>query len=407
VHIVHTESVKAFGGQSLRLIAEARQLTQRGHRCTIVGPAGSEFHRQAPADVSFVPFSFHSKKLKANPVNISRAWRLLRGLGPDVVHTHSSRDAWAFGAAARLLRIPIVRGRHVLKPVPPWGPSRLVYTRLADAFTVSGPSVGRALVESGVADPQEVFITGGCVNLDRFDPQGVDPSFLRRELGIPAGARVIGTACNVRTMKGVDVVLSAFDELSRVETGTPLHLVHAGSGKASFFAPHQARHPGRIHVLGFRHDIERVIGGLDVFVLGSRSHEGISQVLCQAMALGIPVVATRAGGNSDLVVPGRTGFLVEADDPLQLAAGIRSALELGGDEREALLARARQLVRDEYSLDTAVGRYIEAYEQVVSRAHGRRPRRTTLSSSRASPSRGDPGRQSRKEHPARIRGDSP
>ena len=406
MHIVHTESVKAFGGQSLRLIAETRRLAQHGHRCTIVGPAGSSFHREVPADVRFVPFRFQTRKLKANPVDVSRAWRLLRELEPDVVHTHSSRDAWTFGLAARLLGIPIVRGRHVLKPIPRWGPARLVYSQLADAFTASGPTVKRGLVEGGIARPEDVFITGGCVDFGRFDESGLDRGALRRELGIPDSARVIGAACNLRRMKGVDVLLSAFDELA--SSGLQdLHLVHAGKGRPDFFAAHRARHPGRIHVLGFRHDIERVIVGLDAFVLASRSHEGISQVLCQAMVLGVPVVATQAGGNSDLVVPGETGVLVAPEDPAGLAAGIRCALELRGAVRERLLLRARQLVREEYSIDTVADRCMEAYELVLSRSRRRVPSRPARSSSKASHSRNDGVRHSHGErHSTRTMGES-
>jgi glycosyltransferase involved in cell wall biosynthesis len=265
-----------------------------------------------------------------------------------------------------------------MRPIAAWGPSRLVYSRLADAFTVSGPTVGRALVESGVARPEDLFITGGSVDLDRFDSRRVDAGFLRRELGVPSGARLIGTACNLRRMKGVDVLLAAFDELRQsgelCQSGLEdLHLVHAGTGRPDFFAAHQARHPGRIHVLGFRSDIERVIGGLDSFVLASRSHETTSQVLCQAMALGVPVVATDAGGIRDLVVPGETGFLVPPGDPRQLAAGIRGSLELRGAEREAMLARARALVQSQYSIDTVIRRYLEAYERVLAGARGRQP----------------------------------
>jgi glycosyltransferase involved in cell wall biosynthesis len=174
-------------------------------------------------------------------------------------------------------------------------------------------------------------------------------------------------------MKGVDVLLAAFDEL-RGSGPEDLHLVHAGSGRPSFFAAHLVRHPQRVHVLGFRHDIERVIGGLDVFVLPSRSHEGLSQVLCQAMVLGVPVVATEAGGNADLVVPGATGILVRPEDPAELAVGIRRALELAPAERAALLARARQLVQSEYSLETVISRYVKAYEQVLRARLGRAAR---------------------------------
>jgi len=363
MHIVHTESIKALGGQSLRLIAEARALEAHGgHRCTVVGPAGSPFHSAAEGVVDFVPFRFHGGSL--HPLDLWLAFRTLRALDPDVVHTHSSSDAWIFGLAARLLSIPIVRGRHIAKPIPDSLFGRLAYTRLADAFTVSGRTIGRMLLDAKVARPDRVFDTPAGVDLARFDPEKKDPQGVRRELGIPAGARVIGTACNLRRMKGIDTLVEAHASLLRRGAGE-LWLVHAGGGGPEVLAELAARAKDRVLFLGYRKDVERVLGALDLLVLASRASEGVPQAILQSMALRVPVLATRTGGIPDVVEDGETGFLVERDDPDGLAERISWILLRSPRELEPILDRARARVLEHHTLERVVEKYERAYEAVL------------------------------------------
>jgi glycosyltransferase involved in cell wall biosynthesis len=370
VHVVHTESVKALGGQSLRLIAEARRLREaHGHRVTVIGVEGSEFHHRAPADIDFVPFRYPDRGPEHGPIQYLRARRLLRRLEPDVVHTHSSRDAWVFGVAARMLGLPIVRGRHVSKPVRGGPFGRLVYTRLADAFTASGPTVARTLIEGGVARQEDVWVTPAGLDFERFDAAARDPQFLRRELGLDHSARIVGSACNLRRMKGIDVLLAAFDLLR--EAGVDAHLALAGKSREGRFDEARARHPGRVHPLGFRDDIERVIGGFDVLAMASRSHEGIPGAILQAMALGVPVVGMDAGGIADVVLDGRTGLLAPPEDARGLADRLAAVLAQPAAEREAMCGRALAMVREDYGLDAVVGRYLEAYERARAKRAGR------------------------------------
>ncbi|HVS11282.1 MAG TPA: glycosyltransferase family 4 protein [Planctomycetota bacterium] len=351
MRIVHTETVESLSGQPLRLIAEARALSAAGHACTVVGPAETEFHRRAAEGIDFRPFRF----AKRDPRSLARARRLLSELAPDVVHTHSSRDAWLFGLAARSLGIPIVRGRHIARALPRSFLSRLVYTRLADAFTASGETIARMLVEARVAKPEAVWVTPAGIDFERFDARARDPAALRAELGLDPRARLVGTTCNRRAQKGVGTLLDAFCEL---EDESAVLLV-AGKGDPAPLAARAGRAGGRVRFLGFRDDIERVLGALELFVLASSSDEGVPQAILQAMALRVPVLATRAGGIPDVVRAGETGFLVPPDDARALSTAMRGLLAV--PPPEAVLDSAWNLVRDTCSLDAVVARYLEAY----------------------------------------------
>jgi len=351
VRIVHTETVKSLSGQTLRLIAEAQALSAAGHACTVVGPAGTDFHRRAEKSIDFRPFRF----AKRDPRSLARARSLLRELDPDVVHTHSSRDAWLFGLAARSLGIPIVRGRHIARPLPRSPLGRLVHTRLADAFTASGETIARMLIEARVAKPEAVWVTPAGIDFERFDWRARDPAALRDELGLDPRARLVGTACNLRAQKGVGTLLDAFCELNDERAV----LLVAGKGDPAPFAARSGCAAGRVRFLGFRDDIQRVIGALELFVLASRTDEGVPQAILQAMALRVPVLASRVGGIPDVVRDGETGFLVPPDDVEALSTAMRRLL--AAPPPEAILDAAWSLVREQCSLDAVVARYLEAY----------------------------------------------
>ncbi len=365
LRILHTESRDGgHGGQTIRLADEARILNSRpGVECWVAGQRCGPLDESLAGVAWYIPFDFHSFRL--HPVVLLRAVALLRRIRPDVVHTHSSRDAWTFGVAAKLLGIPVVRGRHVTRGVRPQMYRNLVYTHLADAFTASGATVGQILIDSGVARPDQVFITPGGFDPERFNAAHRDRDLLRGELGLPPEVRLVGGAANVRHSKGIDVLVDAFDVV-QAQSSAPVHLVLAGSVTDQDKATLSERSRGTIHFLGFRTDIEMVLGSLDIFVMASRRFDGIPQVIPQAMALRVPVIGTTAGGIPDVVEHGVTGYLVAPEDPTALAAMILKVLAEPPARLEPILDSAESRALGGYTFDRVVDTYLEAYAFVTS-----------------------------------------
>ncbi len=367
IRVLHAESQPTGpGGQTIRLVQEVRLLNQRGDcECWVAGQQGGPLVGDMGEDPHFIPFQF--PPFKAHPLAIARAVGVLTRIGAQVVHTHSARDAWIFGIAARLRGIPIVRGRHVSRPLHTEKARNFVYSHLADAYTVSGRTIGEILVQGGVAREEQVFRTPGGFYGERFSRSKRDPGFLRRELALPDSARVIGGVANVRQSKGVDVLVDAFLGLRRGAPESDLHLVLAGAADEAEAAAFAAGDPGRIHLMGFRDDIESVIGGMDVMVMPSRRFDGVPQVIPQAMALGVPVVGTRAGGLPDIIEEGVTGFLVAPDAPGALAQEIAQVLEMDAATMDPILDKAEARALAGFTFERVVETYMEAYHWVTGR----------------------------------------
>jgi glycosyltransferase involved in cell wall biosynthesis len=276
----------------------------------------------------------------------------MRARGVALVHTHSSIDSWLAGLAAKSLRLPVVRSRHVTIPIR----RGLVY-RLADRVVASGEEAARHVREAGMPADRVLAISAG-VDLERFHP-GVSGKRVRAELGLDGP--LVGLVANVRGSKGHRYFLDAAREILRERPDTRFLIVGSGVG----FDDVQRRIrelslEREVLMLGFRRDVPEILAALDVLALPSIKSEATSQVILQALATGTPVVATTVGGSPEVIRDGTTGRLVPPADAAALA---RAILDLLRDpDRARDMARAGQAeVRATQSMDAVMARVAAVY----------------------------------------------
>jgi glycosyltransferase involved in cell wall biosynthesis len=287
---------------------------------------------------------------------------LCRRLRPDAVHTHGYRPDVVDAPAARRLGIPVVTTVHGFTGGG-WK-NRLyeqlqcrAFRRFDAVVAVSQPLVER-LVRAGV--PAERI--HGVSNAWPDAEQPLDRAAARQALGIPPDGLVAGWVGRLSYEKGADVLLDAL--LHLVDLPIVVSVVGQGIERAALQC--RARRLGLDQLIlwhGSRRDAGRLFRAFDVFVMSSRT-EGTPMVLFEAMAAGVPVVATRVGGVPDVVSP-EEAALVPANDPVALAAEIRAVYRNPAASQERAL-RARERLRRDFSIAPWVGRY-EAIYRLVSR----------------------------------------
>jgi sugar transferase (PEP-CTERM/EpsH1 system associated) len=312
-----------------------------------------------------------------DPLFPAGIYNLCRRAEPDLVHTRGFSAIEGL-AAARLAGVKAVmhseHGRdvdeaHRMKPRRAW--ARTILYKFADrVVTVSEELRASLLAEVRVPAAKVTCLPNG-VDLARFDRR-FSREHMRYELGIPQDARVIGTVGRHDPVKDYPSLLRAFASVQ--EQSRRAWLVLCGDGPEGPRLRTMAQDLGiadRTVFTGFRDDVPDVLSAFDVFCLPSVT-EGMSNAILEAMASRLPCVATRVGGNGELVTHGVTGLLVPTQNAERLA---ESLTYLVSDEdvcaQMARASRARAEAR--FSLDGMVRNYEDLYETLVHGAPTRRP----------------------------------
>lgn len=266
-------------------------------------------------------------------------------------------NAFALPAAA-LARVPVrIGSRRELNPDKSSGQIALQAQayRFAHRIVANSPAAARQLETEGTSPERVVVI-----------PNGVTVAGADRPISRGRPVTTILTVANLRSEKAHEVLLAAAAELR--PRHPYLRYLIAGDGPRRAELRALASSLGldaQVSFLGHREDVPALLADADLFVLPSRS-EAFPNGAIEAMAAGLPVVASRVGGLVDLIDEGRTGLLVEPDDARALAAAIES-LVLSPVRGEMLGASARDEVTRRYSFDRMVRGFEDLY---LSQLHG-------------------------------------
>jgi sugar transferase (PEP-CTERM/EpsH1 system associated) len=332
--------------------------------------------RVARTDVEFI--SLHKPPghgIKLYP----RLYRLFRRMRPAILHTRNLA-ALEFTVPALFAGVPArVHGEHGWDTSDPGGTQRK-YQLLRRAYS---PFVQRYVALSGQIESYLTERVGIAANRVERICNGVDtlrfqPASARQAVaGSPFDdphAVIVGTVGRLQTVKDqLNLVRAVAIARAQGEAGARLRLVIAGDGpqRAEVEAEIAATGIGDITWLaGARSDVPELMRALDIFALPSRA-EGISNTILEAMASGLPVVATDVGGNAELVAAGETGALVPAQNPDAMAHAL---LRYTSDAalRQNHGAAGRKRVEQNFSIDNMVARYTNLYEQSLHRGNSPR-----------------------------------
>jgi glycosyltransferase involved in cell wall biosynthesis len=355
--MLHTEASPGWGGQEIRILSEASAFAKRGFRVLIACQPGSHLEREA-----------QRHGLTVRPVamrgafDVRACWRLrrlMRTSEVDLVHTHSSIDAWLAGFAAKSLHLPVVRSRHVSIPVK--RRRNFVYNALCDRIISSGEAIREVLITGGV-DPEKIVAIPAGVDVAQFHP-AVSGTTVRREFGIDGP--VIGTVAMLRRSKGHRVLLRAIPEILKSAPEAEFLWVGDGVGRVALEQEvAEADVQAKVHMAGFREDIPGCLAAMDVVVLPSIKSDGVPQVILQALAMRKPVVASAVGGIPEVIRHQRTGVLVPPNDPQALAEAVVQVLR--DPQSAAAWAQAGgQLIDTHYALEYMIDRTAAVYTAVL------------------------------------------
>ncbi|MGQ4807327.1 D-inositol-3-phosphate glycosyltransferase [Candidatus Entotheonellaceae bacterium PAL068K] len=353
--IVHVDSHISWRGGEQQVVYLTGYLHDWGHQSLIVcQPHSALYQRASAAGVPTWPLRMRHEG------DVVAAWQLgayLRRRQVDLLHMHTPH-AHMLGLMASMMAPSV---KQVVSRRVDFAPrrnrlSRWKYTRPGVTYLAVSEAVRQVLIAGGVAAHQVQTVYSG-IDLERFEavPQAA-PLFA-------AGTRVVGTVGHLAGHKGHRFLLDALPDVVRTEP--QVGLVIAGSGALRLTLETQAAALGladRVRFTGFRQDILALMRGFEVFVFPSVL-EGLGTAILDAMALGKPVVATRAGGIPEVVEDGVTGLLVPARDPEALARALCHVLQ-HPEQGRAFGEAGRKRVERHFTAARMAAQTLQVYQQL-------------------------------------------
>jgi glycosyltransferase involved in cell wall biosynthesis len=297
----------------------------------------------------------------------------------DIVHTHSSKAGILGRWAARAARTPVVVhtvhgfGFHAFQRRPIrrlyQGLERLT-SRVTSAFITPSARDCETGVQLGIGAPEQYRVIRYGLTPDRLVP-AADRIGIREELGIPAAAPLVGTIACLKPQKAPEDFVEAFRRI--VQRVPDVHALWVGDGA---LRPHVERLQQALgltrslHLLGWRTDVPRLLAAMDVFVLASR-WEGLPIACLEALAAGVPIVATAAGGIPEVVADGRNGLLVPIAEPARLADAVVRLLQ-DAALRQRMREANRRAPSGQYPVEGMVEAVERLYEDLLAKEAGAR-----------------------------------
>jgi glycosyltransferase involved in cell wall biosynthesis len=353
-----------LGGSERQLTEIARRLDRNRFEPHVgcfrsQGLRGEELSGIGVPIVRFPVLSLHKPGALSAAIQMGR---YLKGHEVQLVHTFDTPMNLFGVPTARAFRVPIVvssqrahrslvsrNARHLLR----------VTDQIADAIVVNCETIRRHLLDDENVAPAKIRLCYNGIDVEQFRPSA-NP----KPRVLSDASCVIGVVCALRPEKGLHILLDAFHQVHARHPGTKLLIV--GSG------PLLADLENRSRDLGVRADCEFEpatncvadwLHAIDIFVLPSLS-EALSNSLMEAMACGCAVVASRVGGNQELVQHGRTGFLFETRNASQLAMVVTDLIE-HPELRKNSGAAASQFIHRDFSVAAAAHRMAEIYSELL------------------------------------------
>jgi glycosyltransferase involved in cell wall biosynthesis len=370
------------GGAERTTIDIAAALHEAGARALVACQGGRLISELQACGGVWIPFPTATKNPFRMLVNVRRLARLILSERVDIVHARSRAPAWVALGATRLVRTPFITTYHGAYT----GTSRIkvsynsVMARADHVIANSDFTRRRILSAHPFAEGRITVIPRGT-DFRAFAPASVDPARVRRlrqEWGVEPEQRIVLLAARLTGWKGQGVLIDAAALMKqRGFADTRFILAGDPQGRTSFVQELQARIAkaglqDTVKLVGHCDDMPAAFLAASAVAVASTEPEAFGRSAVEAQAMGAPLVVTDLGAVPETVLAppdvapqDRTGWRIAPDSAQALADALAEALSLGATERDALAARARAHVEQNFSLGQMCRRTLALYESVL------------------------------------------
>ncbi|HLV81222.1 MAG TPA: glycosyltransferase [Chthonomonadaceae bacterium] len=364
MNILQIVSSSRTSGAEKHVLVLSDRLRRHGHKVMAVCPSDGWLPAQLrDAGIPALEVAMRGPRSWASTFMLAR---LVRKHRIDLIHTHLTRATYLGALVGRLTRLPVVSSCHVQTHDPAY---RFLFHKQRNRIITVSDFVRNGLLAHGIRESQIQTIYNGtefCLPGRAAGEDAVDGSLpVHAELSLPPDAELVGLFARVDEFKGHPILVRAVRHVVAARPRAYFLCVGAVEARMQRMLWETAAADDvaeRLRFTGVRNDVQRLMSAVDVVTLPSR-YEACSMSIIEAMALGKPVVATRAGGNPELVEDCATGLLIERT-PEALAEALICVLS-DPERRRRMGEAGRRRAEACFTDQVMVGKIEAVYRELV------------------------------------------
>jgi len=336
-----------------------------------------------PIVVSVIPIAEIGKKIQAlgakilslnarfkyNPFIFFRLISILKKEKPQILHSHLFHAIFLGRVTGRICKVPIIISSIHSKYIGGFLRNRLlqITDRLDDVVTIVSQRAAETIIKSKTVSANKLLVIYNGIDLNKFifqDKKAKEK--VREELNFKKDAKILISVGRLFRAKGYSYLIEAIKILKK---NLNIRLLILGEGEDKRKLETQIRDfnlEKNIFLLGREENVSDYLNTSNIFILASL-WEGLPIALLEAMACGLPAVATNVGGTSEIIEDGVSGFLVEPKNSLTLAKKIEYLLSLEPGKRREMGMEGRKIVEEKFSLGKMARNYENLYEKLLSK----------------------------------------
>ncbi|MBN1997520.1 glycosyltransferase family 4 protein [candidate division KSB1 bacterium] len=330
--IIQSCGSDSWGGLEMQTLKIAVALQKKGHDVKILCQRGSKLAQEAVEEgVTVNPIHFKGLAMLAS---IKKLIFLFKNWKPDVIHTHLSHDLWMLvpaliftGSKAKLFMTKRMASGVKKKDIL----HRILYGRISTVFAISN-YIRQSVLNTCPVTKDKVCLMHNGISLERFNPSQYDRNEVKKEFDIKDDVKIIGMIGRFTPGKGHEQFLQAAKLIKKSYSLPVKFFIVGGASYGEDDYKHyierlasQLLAPQDYLFTGFRTDIGRIMSALDILAFPSHE-ESLGNILLEAMAMKVPIVASNGGGVPDIIINGECGLLAQSKSAEELAAGLLKLL---------------------------------------------------------------------------------
>ena len=325
IKVLHTEWSNGWGGQEIRVINEMIAVRKEGVDVFLACRDDSVIKKKALENnikVFTLPFRGNVDFKTLLSLN-----KIIKDYSIDIVNTHSGKDTWVGGLAAKLAGIKFIRTRHLSNRISPARTNFI--NELADYIITTGESVRTDMIKYNRIQPHKIQSIPTGIDSSIFNPNKYDVDACRKQFNLCDNEVAIGILAVLRQFKRHDLFLQAAKILIEKYPNKKLVFMIAGDGPQKENIKNiinDLNLTSHVRMIGHINYVPEFLSAIDILVLSSDSKEGVPQSVMQSLFMNKPVIATNSGSTKDLLLDNNLK-LVNTNDTQALIDGVSFYLD--------------------------------------------------------------------------------